>query len=839
MIINFSFFLILLKIFFLVILNLNNYVAFKIKNYFIYYFIYDIIISILTLTINFIYIKNIILQNLLLNLSVIALIFQSYVFLYIIYFIIKKQEQIIISYKKLFYYYLCIAVAKIVVSFLHNYNSVLFHFDFLFVLGQYKFFFFSNIFFNLLFQYNTQIKCFIDFYQYVKSYKIDSNLKKSFFVFFYTFLIKNILYDYLLIFFDIFSFLNLSHYYFYIIYTFNIYQLLYIISFFSLINYFSIFFVILMAKKEISLPFIMNADSNYSIIFSTSDSYEIIVHDVSFYCFLLKIIKKNINIQFQISDEMNAIILIDNKDYSDLFNEKNIIYKEILKKKIISYDYYYNIVHSYLFIKNSPVYESLGDSINKILLELEKYNIRVISGFYLNNQLNGYLVVFNKSFSVKKILTNIDVSILYNLSNYITFSYEKLTKNVLYTHLNYQKRISEYNLIENNYKYSDIYKKLNEKIKDIKQIFIYENKKKIFKIFSNIEDSEFLNYISDIHKNEQIITSNKLHSKYIFTKIKNNSYSILSSGKIILHKHYASFYTILPFIRKEYGLLYNLYYHDRIDEIFSYDDKYLDKDKIFFSTFDNNFNIKIIMIDSLSNSFFKMISYFSNCIGFDCIYISFKNINDNNFTKILDYYNYILEENKKHYIFFTDIEKESKLYQKHILDRYINYVLNSKNIIIKLFFIISIEEEIKNIHHELIQIAKYITIKINNEKEMKPHFLVIIINNYSNKILNKKFSIDLIEEFIKKKSDEKFHNIYSFIDLFEKNIILESFQDKLIDDSEYIQEGIRLKKESLKNIILMKELLRIYKNNYTKIANLIDVHNSTISRYFKNLESER
>jgi hypothetical protein len=837
-IINFSFFLILLKIFFLVILNLNNYITFKLKNYFIYYFIYDIIISILVLTINFIYAKNFILQKLLINLLVVALIFQSYVFLYIIYVITKKQNTIENRYKKLFYYYIFISIFKIILTVFYYYKSTFFNFDFIFILAKYKIFFFSNIICHFFFQYCINFKCFYDFYFYIKNYKINSKLKKSYNIFFYSFLIKNILYDFLIIFFDICLFFNINNY-FYIIDTFNIYQILYIISSLSLINYFSIFFIIFVAKKEISTCFIFNNNLDDSIFFSTLDSFKIISHDVSFYYFLLSIIKKNMKKKLGITDQMNGIILYNNKDYSGLFDENNIIYKEIIKKKIISYDYYYNILNAYLFIKNNINSEVLEEKVIDIVFELEKYNIRLITPFYINNKLNGYLILFNSSFVIKKILTHSDVSILYNLSNYITFTHEKLTNNIFYTQLTYQKKISECNLIENNSKYSQMFKKINEKIKDIRQVFVYENKKKILKFFSNIEDSELINHISNIHENQQIVQPNKLNQRYIFININNVSYSILSSGKITLHKHYASFYTILPFIKKEFGLLYNLYYHDRIDTIFSYDDKFLNNDKIFFSSFDDSFNIKIIMIDLKSNSFLKMISYFSNCILFDSIYISFENINEYNYKKIFDYYNYLLYENKKKYIFFIDIEKESKIYQKYILDAYINYVLKTDNIAIKLFFMIFSENQFKNIHQELIQISSYISLKISNQKEINYNFLLIILNNYSNKILNKKFTLEHIDNFIKEYFNDKVNNIYDFIDLFEKNILVASCQNILIDESAYIKEAIKLKRESLKNIILMKELLKIYKNNYTKIASLIEVHKSTVSRYFKNINNQK
>ena len=168
-IINFSFLLITIKIFLLIILNLNNYIIYKLKNYCIYYFIYDIIICTLILIINLVYIKNFALRNFLLNLSVIALILQSYVFLYIAYLITKKSERIPSHYKKLFYYNILTLNMKILLSVLYNYNETFFNFSFFSFFYKYKIFFFVNILFHILFQYNVQIKSFLEIYFYIKN----------------------------------------------------------------------------------------------------------------------------------------------------------------------------------------------------------------------------------------------------------------------------------------------------------------------------------------------------------------------------------------------------------------------------------------------------------------------------------------------------------------------------------------------------------------------------------------------------------------------------------------------------------------------------------------------
>lgn len=834
-IINFSFFLIVLKIFLLIILNLNNYIVYKLKNYSIYYFIYDIIISILVLMINFIYIKNVIVQNLLLNISVIALILQSYVFLYIVYFIIKEPEKINLLYKKLFYYNIITLFSKIILNILYHYNNTIFNFKWVALSSKYNIFFIINILYHLIFQYNIQMRCFIDFYIYIKNYKINSKLKHSYSLFFYTFFIKTIIYDYLIIFFDIFTYLNSHNCFFYSPQIYNIYNILYIILFISLINYFAIFFIIITAKKETNLILNSHIELNYSINISAFDSFKIISHEISFYDFLLTIIKKNINTQLKITDQMSMIIL-NNEFYQDLFHDNNIIYKEILKNKIVSYDYYYNTYNAYLLVKNNFISSEVENKMNQIILELEKYNIRLIIPFYTNNILSGYLAISHHSLNLKKNLTQSDINNMYNLSDYVTFCYKKLNNNIFYNQLNFQKKISEYNLIENNYKYDIIYKKLNSQISEIKQILIYENNKKICKTFTNIIDNEAIEAITDIHKNEPITQSHILKPKYYFIENQKNVFAILASGKIILHKHYASFYTVLPFIRKEYGLLYNLYYHERIDSIFPHNDQYLEDDRLFFSSFDNNFNIKIIMINIQSHSFFKMLHYFAQNFGFECIYISCEDLNENNFQKILDYYNYMLEENKKYYIIFTHIEKEATIIFKYILERYIDYAFKSNNLSIKLFFIINNEDKLKYIPPEIIQLANYNTIKINNQKKIKQEALATIIKNYTTIILNKKFNEETIQSFIKNNFNEKFENIYQYIDLFEQNILLKIQKQTCNNENEYITQAIQLKKESLKNHILMEELLKIYQNNYTKIASILGVHKSTISRYFKNIK---
>lgn len=73
--------------------------------------------------------------------------------------------------------------------------------------------------------------------------------------------------------------------------------------------------------------------------------------------------------------------------------------------------------------------------------------------------------------------------------------------------------------------------------------------------------------------------------------------------------------------------------------------------------------------------------------------------------------------------------------------------------------------------------------------------------------------------------------MYKFID--RMSILILFYQNENSYDKKFILEAIKLKKNSLNNIFLMYKIRKIFLSNKKKIANLIGVHRSTISRFYK------
>ena len=221
----------------------------------------------------------------------------------------------------------------------------------------------------------------------------------------------------------------------------EIYQILYTISFFSLLNYYAIFSIILMARKLSKEIIKINENNNFGALFSTQDSYKIISQEISFTDLIFTIIKRNVVSHFKLLESACDIIFKEDNNYSDIFNENHIFYKEIIKNKIIHYDYYHNLSHANMFIKKSNTSPDYVSNFIKIILEFEKYNFQVVSPFYKNNKLFGYLIIKKNSLTENTCFTNNDIEIIYNYSHYLSFCCEQLENNNLYTQLNFQKKI--------------------------------------------------------------------------------------------------------------------------------------------------------------------------------------------------------------------------------------------------------------------------------------------------------------------------------------------------------------------------------------------------------------
>ena len=313
---------------------------------------------------------------------------------------------------------------------------------------------------------------------------------------------------------------------------------------------------------------------------------------------------------------------------------------------------------------------------------------------------------------------------------------------------------------------------------------------------------------------------------------------LLLTQKFFLNKTLFSQNTLTPFLEYKNFPLDNFFLYKKIDSIFDFEDAFFYKEIDFFSEILNGFTIKIIISQNiLYNSFFKIIDYCVTLKKYQPIYISLADMNQTSFEKMFSYYVNILEKNKFYCILFKDIRKNNIPYQELFLKKYLKMFYH-KNIFIKIFFLLENQNQIENL---------YQTIPIIGKSYLYNGFFSIIDRKHLFELL-KKYQINLVQEtyiesvllnFIKtyqikpiKYFLQKRNNIYRVLDDYLDFIKSNYYKKEPLNDDFYIKKGTELKKKALQNEALMKELLRIYKNNYSQIAILLGVHKSTVSRYF-------
>lgn len=297
--------------------------------------------------------------------------------------------------------------------------------------------------------------------------------------------------------------------------------------------------------------------------------------------------------------------------------------------------------------------------------------------------------------------------------------------------------------------------------------------------------------------------------------------------------HISDLYILfLLFFKKNNNIIEFLLDNEKINSIFSIECNILNPHKFFFNTFYSDYNIKIIISNTdNANSFFKIISYISQA---KCIYVSVKNIN--NLKSIEDIFNTLIESENKYYLFFTHITSTSLYFQKHIIELYLSNIINKNDILIKIFFILNEEKNLSLIDNEIISMSKIIILSIIPINQINEEYFCIILKNYTDYIIKKNYSIDIIKEIYKFYYEKINTNLYIFFDFFEK--IIDSFSlDKIqIDNTDnfYINNAIKLKKNALKNIFLMEKIGYLHNYNCEKIAKLLNLNKSTISKYYRN-----
>lgn len=838
LLINIYFFILFIKIFLFFKVNALS-VLNKIKPILTYYLIYDIHVSFAVIIINLTYYENNFLKTLIMGSGTISFLCQCYQIFLLSKVICKEEKKLKTGEYFLLLFGFIIAVSRLFFSiniYLKTHNDI--HIANIFESS--KLLFFTILLIFTLFQLYFVLPGILHVFFYIKHYKIKNGpIQKSLYLLFTLILIKVLLEYYQLNIMQFFKILNLYD-------SAEIEQqsnqFLDIISLFSFTIYIAIFYFIknikgIMNKKYIYLS--SRQKINKFLFIGVNDIININLQEKSFLDFVLMVALQNIQKKLSLTSEVFFIFQTPTKDTAnDLFEETHCLYTPAKKEKVLFYDDYYNYLYAMYLNDDLESPESIYKK--TLLHSLEENKMRVLIPINQKEQLFCFLCISFHSFSKKLSLNDNDIEYCYDIAKYIEATLEKVCKDPFYLRLTYENKIIELNLEENNNLFQQFYLDIKTKISKICQIIVTEDKKQSLSIYAP-DHMEVDDIIKMIHTNSKDKDIEHCQEEFVFSESEKGQISIFSSPKIKLGKIKISIHTCLPFLNRKSSILSIALAKKKIDDIFPESMHTLKEDKFFFCQFDLNYSIKIIInIENKHTSFFKIIDYISEIA---CVYISLNNAHINQ-KKILEYYNYLLHSDKKYYIFFTDLEMNNYDFQYKLLDLYINYVIETTTAIIKLFFVIKNENEIKQVHYKIIQMSSSLLFKPSSIINITLNDILEIVKNYSWFILKKKYTQEILQKYAQENYFLLKENIslYNFLDLFEKTI--QGYTLKNIPSTHsrefYIKEGARLGKAAFKNIILMDELLRIYDNNYTHIALLLTVHKSSVSRYFnkrKNLKS--
>ncbi len=671
---------------------------------------------------------------------------------------------------------------------------------------------------------------------YLNKYKINKSLKKALFFLLCFFLIKIIIENFQIGFLEFFKILIYDNQYIRKLIEKDSDLLFTITSFFSTIIYVCIIFFIKIVQKvaltNYNYSYLKTQTGDLFSLSITKENMEKIFIENNplknlIYLFCLENLKNKYNLQ----NNMFAIIEKTNLQYKSFFDANALIYQKIEANQLIYYDVYYDIYHANILIQNDNIKNEL---FKNILTQLDTLNIRVIIPIYKMNLLESYFVIFQNTFHIKKDFDESDFKYFFGLVKYLDECDKKLQLDSFYSKLIYENKIADFNVLANNEVYESNYKKLNDQVSEIKQLFIYENNKNTIKYFMQKSINISNEFFSFIHKNKKIEDRFADNLPFIFKKNEQANLAILSSEKIQLNSFMCSMYSIFPFFKKENDVVQFALENDKINSIFPAESRELDAHRDFFNFFYSDFRVKII-INNTGNarSFYKIISYVSQA---KCVYISLKNIYT--LEGLQDVFNTLFESEIKYYVFFTDIDNLSLCIQKNILDFYLNYIVSKNYIFIKIFFLLLEEKSLSFIHEAIIIKSKIISLHLIPVKNVGQNMITAILKNYSDYILKKSYSLDVIEkiteDYYLRTGDS---NFYYFLDLFEKIIDCYSLKDIVLDEDDmfYINQAIKLEKEALKNIFLMEKLGNLYNFNFEKIAKLLNLSKSRVIKYYRSI----
>ena len=443
----------------------------------------------------------------------------------------------------------------------------------------------------------------------------------------------------------------------------------------------------------------------------------------------------------------------------------------------------------------------------KLFLSKKNYNEESIKKIiFITEQLRILQNNFNQRQNID--ILNFKSKTLEDFGNYITSVHENILKNinsVLYKIKNHILEIKKNKIKWLDYKKPEYYQLIENLIE--RNFLIEENKFNDQLIYRDKENTFILNKIEN--KKEKGLTILVLFFPFSFVDFNKHKFILIFTeiGKKINE--------ILP------GLENNICeYKNKLINII------------------NDSRPSIIIFDLLKIKY--LINLYNNLNNFDFKIYSYLDFKNESCIKNI-FNNFFIKENleKKFVLIIENIFKLDLNLQKKILEEYIKKENEIKSKNLKLILIISDIQDLTYLNFNIINISMIYDIYNFNIKETINNEKMYFIKKICKSILLLDLSEDQIEEIYEKINFKNEYNwtFYGLID-FIKDYFRDYKEENIISIDSSIQKAINLGKNSLKNDELMFSLLKIYKNNYSKIAKTLGVHKSSVSRFFKNYKEE-
>lgn len=701
-----------------------------------------------------------------------------------------------------------------------------------------KIVFFLQFIVILFFIFMYIISTMIDFYSYVGRYMVNFKYKKLTIYLFFIFFLQLSIEIFQISFLEFGRFFfkkNIDYFYimksdsdnlFMLLCTFNI------ILYFCVINFFYASRKILEDNYNYSLIY-NKIYSQKDIFITMEDSVEFLNYNQYLPGFLFNNVFKNIAKKYNLSVDDVVLIDCNNDLYKCLFDINSIFYKYLIENKIIYYDIIFDLC-SVHYICELKEYNMQKQEIDIILALLDRFSIKIIMPVLIHkNLVEKYFVIFNRAKNVYVRYKEDDFKYFVSYMQYLVDIENKFGEFFLYSKFLYLKKVSEFNFIENDFQHDKMYQHVVDNIGNIKQGFLYEDKKSIIKYnFNNtFENFSFFDFL---HKKRavELDFSNQLN-KYIFLD-SNKYYVVASNNKVLIGRYTLSFYTYLSFAKVKNNILEYIIPWNNVYSIFPLYADYLYEFIDFFYFLQNNYHIKIISFRySKLPIFQKILRYILSDISL--MIVSFKDI-EHRMEEIYAKIDEVCELNKKIFFWIVDISPNTIIWQNKFLHYFIKKSIQYTYLPVKIIFcVLNAGDEFSFVSHEILSLAKIMHWKDFKVGDIKSEDMIIILKNYSINIMKKNCSIKLIKEILDLCYDINLNSdLYSFINYFF--IVLDVYIIKKQGDDEettqYIQKAIQMGKQALSNVYLMNKLGSFYNFHYSKIAHLLQVNKSTISRYY-------